>query len=163
MMETLGQAGVELASDFAFAVQLVLKKAMWPKAPLTAGGKRVFVGIESGTIAGPLLNGIVVPDSGGDYAHERPDGVIDFDARYMLQADDGTNIFLQSRGYRWASEDAMVRMRAQQPVAAHEYYMRVITRFECETGPHDWLNKHVFVGIGDKIPYGNIIRYFRIL
>jgi hypothetical protein len=161
-MSELTQNGVEPHFEFAFAARIVLTPAMWPQE-LPRGGKRVFVGIESGTFAGPDISGIVVPGSGGDYADARRDGVIDFDARYMLREDDGTIIYLQNRGFRWASEDAMDRMRQQQPLDPSEYYMRLSPKFEVEAGKHDWLNKYVFIGIGEKVPRGNIIRYFRLL
>ena len=32
-----------------------------------------------------------------------------------------------------------------------------------QPGKHDWLDKYVFVGVGEKIPHGNIIRYFKVL
>ncbi len=41
--------------------------------------------------------------------------------------------------------------------------MRVAPKFEVEAGKHDWLNKYVFVGVAEKIPRGNIIRYFKVL
>ncbi len=148
--------------EFAFAIRIVLTKALWPE-PLPRGGKRVFVGIESGTFEGPNIAGVVLPGTGGDYAHERPDGVIDFDARYMLRENDGTLIYLQNRGFRWSTPEAMAAMRAQQPVDPEAYYMRVHPIFEVEAGRHDWLNKYVFVGIGEKVPQGNVIHYFKLL
>jgi hypothetical protein len=162
MSELLTQAGVVPKLEFAFAVQITLTPALWPQE-LPRGGKRVFVGIESGTFEGPNIKGTVIGGSGGDYADARKDGVIDFDARYMLREDDGTLIYLQNRGFRWASEEAMEKMKRQEPLDASEYYMRVAPKFEVEAGKHDWLNKYVFVGVGDKIPRGNIIRYFKVL
>ena len=37
--------------------------------------------------------------SGADYATVRADGVVDFNAHYLLQADDGTYIYIVNRGY----------------------------------------------------------------
>jgi hypothetical protein len=162
MDELFTQHGVVPQLEFAFAVRITLTKAVYSEA-LPRGGQRVFVGIESGEFEGPNIKGIVVPGSGGDYADARQDGVIDFDARYMLREDDGTSIYLQNRGFRWASADAMARMKAQQPLDPSEYYMRLSPKFEVEAGKHDWLNKYVFIGIGDKVPRGNIIRYFKLL
>jgi hypothetical protein len=66
------------------------------------GLTRAAVYAGSGTIDGPLLRGKVIPMSGGDFPLVRPDGVIDFDARYLLEAEDGTLIYQQNRGSRWA-------------------------------------------------------------
>jgi hypothetical protein len=52
----------------------------------------------------------VIPMSGGDFPLVRPNGVIDFDARYLLEADDGGIIYMQNRGYRWGSPEVMQRL-----------------------------------------------------
>ena len=44
-----------------------------------------------------------------------------------------------------------------------EYYMRVSPRFDVAAGPHDWLNRHVFVGVAEKIPGANRIHYFQVM
>jgi hypothetical protein len=35
--------------------------------------------------------------------------------------------------------------------------------FETEKGPHEWLMRHVFVGIGRRRKDGNTIRYYALL
>jgi hypothetical protein len=107
------------------------------------------------------LQGKVIPMSGGDFPLVRPDGVIDFDARYLLEADDGTVIYLQNRGFRWAkTPQAAEKMNRNEPVADDEYYMRVSPKFDVPEGPHSWMSKHVFVGVAEKIPGANRIHYF---
>ena len=67
--------------------------------PLPQGSIRGFVSAAGGTVEGPRLNGRVVPNSGGDWALYRDDHTVGFDARYMLEADDGTPIYMMNRGY----------------------------------------------------------------
>ena len=147
--------------EFAFSVQVTLQPKIALGA-LTKGGDRYFVQILDGHFEGPRIKGKVLP-GGGDWAHIRPDGVMDFDARYNLQADDGTFIYLQNRGFRWGSAEVMAKLARREPVDPSEYYMRVSPSFEVRQGPHDWLSKHLFFGIGDKIPSGNVIRYYQLL
>lgn len=64
------------------------------------------------------------------------------------------------RGYRWGTRDVMDRLAAGDPVDPSAYYMRVTPRFEVREGAHDWLRRHVFVGVGRKTPTGNHIDYF---
>jgi hypothetical protein len=101
--------------------------------------------------------------SGGDFPLVRPNGVIDFDARYMLEADDGAIIYMQNRGYRWGSEEAMGKMSRNEPVRPDEYYMRVSPKFDVPEGPHEWMSRHVFVGVAEKTPGANRIHYFVVL
>ena len=67
--------------------------------PLPGGDQQGYTPPIGGTITGPRLNGIVVPRSGADYAIVRSDGVLELEAHYMLQADDGTLIYIVNRGY----------------------------------------------------------------
>ncbi len=93
----------------------------------------------------------------------RPDGVIDFDARYILQTDDGATIYLQSRGYRWGPPETMAAMARREAVPQDSYYMRVVPKFEAPAGKYDRMNRHVFVGVADKTPEGNAIHYYKVI
>jgi hypothetical protein len=97
--------------EFAMEVRLAFPRGqMIPNTP--AGGSRSAVYVESGTFEGPRLRGRAVPHSGGDYAYFRPDDVAVFDARYMLEEDDGTLILLNNRGFLWGRKpDTMQRLR----------------------------------------------------
>lgn len=148
--------------EFAFTVSIELTKPVWIE-PTSMGATRAGVWAASGTFEGPRIRGRVLPMSGGDFPLVRPNGVIDFDARYFLEADDGTPIYLQSRGYRWAEGDAMARMARNEPVSPDEYYMRVAPKFDVPQGPHEWLGKHIFVGVAEKVPRANRIHYFMLL
>ena len=146
--------------DYAFTIGIELTGARWIK-PTSIGMTRAAVYAGSGTIEGPMLRGKVVPMSGGDFPLVRADGVIDFDARYLLEAEDGAVIYLQNRGYRWAKTPvAAEKMHRNEAVGRDEYYMRVSPKFDAPDGPHAWLNKHVFVGVAEKIPGANRIHYF---
>jgi hypothetical protein len=148
--------------EFAFTVDIELTKPIWVE-PSSMGTTRAGIWAAEGTFEGPRIKGRVIPMSGGDYPLVRPNGVIDFDARYFLEADDGTVIYLQSRGYRWAEGDAMERMARNEPVGPGEYYMRVSPKFDVPEGPHEWLGKHVFIGVAEKLPRANRIHYFMVL
>jgi len=148
--------------EFAFTVAIDLTRPIWI-TPSSMGATRAAIWAAQGTFEGPRIKGRVIPMSGGDFPLLRPNGVIDFDARYLLEADDGTPIYLQSRGYRWAEGDAMERMARIEDVAAEDYYMRVSPKFDVPEGPHDWLAKHIFVGVAEKIPQANRIHYFMLL
>jgi len=151
------------ALDYSFSIAIELVPVKWV-APTAFGDTRGVVLAASGTVRGPKLNGRVVPMSGGDYALQRPNGVIDFDARYLLEADDGETIYLQNRGFRWArTPEIAEKMARREPVDAADYYMRVSPKFEAPAGRHEWLTKHVFIGVAEKLPTSNCIHYFQVL
>lgn len=154
--------------EFVFEVELQFTR-VHNLPDLPSGGGRGAVYVDSGTVRGPRLNGSVIPDSGGDWAAFRPDGVLATDARYMLQADDGSLILLRNQGFLWGRKaDTMQKIRAWifdggPEVPEADYYLRAHPTFEVSEGPHDWLMRHVIVGIGRRRAAGNCIRYYALL
>jgi hypothetical protein len=150
-----------LEHAFSISIELTGFRQVEPTA---LGDTRAAIYAASGEITGPKLNGRVVPMSGGDFPLVRPNGVIDFDARYLLEADDGTIIYMQNRGFRWArTPEIAARMSRNEPADPSEYYMRVSPKFDAPAGPHEWLTKHMFVGVAEKLPGANFIHYFQVL
>jgi hypothetical protein len=154
--------------EFAFEVRLRFTRVQ-NIASMPTGAGRGAVYVDSGEFSGPYIRGKAVPNSGGDYALFRPDGVLQFDARYMLQEEDGTLILMQNRGYLWGrNPDTMQKLRdmafaAGPTVDPSEYYLRAAPSFEVEKGRHDWLMRHVFVGLGERKADGNLVRYYKVL
>jgi len=148
-----------------FEYALTIKLELGPRkvvgnSPL--GGQRGYVEVIGGTFEGPKLKGIVLP-GGGDWPYIQPDGVIKFDARYILKEQDGTEIYVRNSGFRWGTPEVMKKLAEYQPVDMSEYYMRATPTFEVQEGPHDWLNKYLFFGIGERSREGNVIHYYKLL
>lgn len=153
--------------EFAMAVTLKFTRVqMIPDTP--SGGARSAVYVDEGVFEGPRLRGRAVPNSGGDYAYFRPDDTAVFDARYMLEEEDGTLILLHNRGFLWGRHpDTMAKLRrwafeGGDPVPHAEYYLRAQPTFETPRGKHDWLTRHVFIGVGERRPDGNHVRYYAL-
>lgn len=122
--------------------------------PLPGGGHQGYTPAIGGTITGPRLTGSVVPHSGADYATVREDGTIELRAHYLLRADDGTMIYIQNLGY-------LVRPRAGQDQPS---YFKLTPYFRVPVGPHDWLNRTVIVGGGERRsdPDRTLFRYYAL-
>jgi hypothetical protein len=154
--------------EFAFESRVKFTR-IYTVPDVPDGGFRTAVLVDEGRFEGPKLRGRAVPDSGGDYAHFRADDTGVFDARYLLEEDDGSLIYMQNRGFIWGRKpDAMARLRAWAfedgpPVPPEDYYLRAQPTFETPKGKHDWLTRHVFIGIGERKPDGNVIRYYAVL
>lgn len=109
---------------------------------------RAFEPVSGGEIWGPRLQGRVVPNSGADYA---TNGLLD--THLMLQASDGTWIYMNQLGYEHdETEDGSA-------------YFRVTPYFDTPAGPHEWLAKTVFIGTGERHSNPNhlIFHYYEIL
>lgn len=143
----------------AFTIELRLAPPVFLHTP-QLGVRHAAVHVLEGAVHGPRLSGKVLPNSGGDWARLRPDGVLELDARYSLQADDGTVITMTSTGYRWGAPELMQAQARGEYVDPEAYYMRVTPKFVVGEGPHEWLARHLFVGLGGRTAEGNRIDYF---
>lgn len=123
--------------------------------PMPGGASQGYTPAIGGSISGPRLSGSVVPHSGADYATVRTDGTIELSAHYMLQADDGTLIYIQNRGY-------LVR---PAPGSDQPSYFRLTPNFRVPEGPHDWLTRTVIVGGGERRtgPDRTLFRYYALV
>src|SRR5688500_1903432 len=107
--------------EYGFTISIVLSKPYWVKAG-ARGDTRAAIYAAVGTVEGPRLNGRVVPICGRDFPLSRPNGVIDFDARYVLGAEDGSISYLENRGFRWArSPEIAEKMRRNEALAFDDY------------------------------------------
>jgi len=150
------------ALEFAFRVRLDFPSGPRIRLPIRGGEQRGFVSVLHGIVTGPLLQGEVVAGSGGDWPLIRSDGVIAFDARYLIRAEDGTLIQVFNRGFAHAAPEVQSRLARGEPIDPAENYFRLTPSFETAPGPHDWLTRTVFVGIGEKHPNHSTFDFFAV-
>lgn len=151
------------ALDFAFRIRLDFPPGARLRFPVRGGEARGFVSVAGGSVAGPRLSGEVVAGSGGDWPLFRSDGVVAFDARYLVRAADATLIQVFNRGYAHASSAVQERIDRGLEVAAADNYFRVAPAFETGPGPHDWLTRTVFVGFGEKHADHSLFDFFAVV
>lgn len=130
-----------LIHEHAFDIRINFDRR-WSTGPVYGGGQIGYTSVGVGsTITGPLLNGVVVDNSGADWPVVRADGVVELNAHYMLQADDGALIYIRNLGY------------VHRKTPDGKTYFRCTPYFKApEDGPHAWLNQTVIVGIGQRRP-----------
>ena len=96
------------------------------------GGKARMIPITGGSVSGPKLSGTVLP--GADWSIMRDSGLATVEARYAIQADDGTIIQI----FNGATTRVGGALRADGVV------MITTPRFIAPEGPHAWLNHGVY-------------------
>ncbi|CAN5559924.1 hypothetical protein BH09PSE4_BH09PSE4_00330 [soil metagenome] len=136
--------------EFAFRLTTQMGQRMKFGTLPNGGSRRGFTATTGGKVEGPMLNGIVLPNSGGDYPIFDHDDNAFFDARYILQADDGTPIYMQLFGMRIGTPEVNKRLRANEVVPMTDYYFRTNPRFEVPKGPYDWMSRSIFIGSADR-------------
>ena len=95
-------------------------------------GERFIVPILGGHFDGPRLRGRVLA-GGADRQLLRPDGIKELDALYEMQTDDGAVITVHNR---------VLIDESAQP----QRYVRSVVSLRAPAGPHEWLNRRVFIG-----------------
>lgn len=116
---------------------------------LSSRGHRKFIPIQGGRFEGPGIRGVVL-SGGGDWQTLRTDGVLEIEARYTLQAEDGTLIGVHNRG-----------LSVRTPM-----YVRTRIEFEAPAGAHEWLNRAVFVGtlqVISRAPLTVLVSAFKVV
>ncbi|HWW63715.1 MAG TPA: DUF3237 family protein [Sphingomonadaceae bacterium] len=148
--------------EFVFQIEIELSKR-FRYGPTMWGLERGFVGVLGGTVKGPRLNGRIVPHSGGDWPTIKADHTAQFDARYLIEADDGTIVELRNRGIRHGDKAVLDRLQNYEPVDPSEYYMRLTPSFDAPEGPHGWLSRTVFIGKADRRESRSVFTYWAVL
>ena len=125
-------------------------------------GRRRIVPILGGTVRGPMMNAIVVPNSGADWQIIQPDGFSELDTRYTLQTEKKELVYVQNAGIRHAAPDVMKKLLAGQVVDPKLVYFRTVPKFETSVPELQWLTHNIFVGVGERMPNEVVIRFYRL-
>jgi len=154
--------------DFVCEVRMEFKERV-RFLPGTPKGTRNWVPPASGTVSGPRLNGRIVPYSGGDWALGRNDGVLELEAHYMIEADDGTPIYIHNTGYLYGRQEngqpvSLAERERRGFVVYPSTYFCCTPKFDAPTGPHEWLTRTVLIGTGQRFmnPDYTLFRYFAV-
>ena len=120
--------------EFAFEERVTIAPAV--VLGDTALGRRQYIGITGGTVAGPKLRGRVVP-GGFDFqlTYKGSDCTV-LSADYFIQAEDGTHIHVFNEGLSCPG--------AERPIFR--------PRLEAPKGTHDWMTRATFVATLDIEP-----------
>ena len=116
----------------------------------TPTGERRVVPISGGTFDSVEgWRGQVLP-GGADWQLLRSDGVLEVDARYVLQDERGARVQVISQGLRHGPPDVIAALARGEAVDPSQYYFRTAMRFETAAAALVHLNHVIAVGIGAR-------------
>ncbi|KAK5989235.1 Hydroalkoxylation enzyme phnH [Cladobotryum mycophilum] len=125
---------------YLFAVNITVA------APIVIGttplGFRQVYPITGGTVKGPKLNGTVA-NWGGDWGLTDSAGTFRPDARYIIQSDDGANIYVTAQGYAPPGSDFDAQI------------------FETGSEKYSWLNNALCVSSGEIGDNGVVLQVWQ--
>jgi hypothetical protein len=108
-------------------------------------GVRRIIPIIGGEVKGKDVNGKVCA-FGADFQIIRPSELIELEAKYAIETDDGAVIYVENRGIRFGPVELMQRQKRGEPVDPRLIYFRTVPRFETGAAKYRWLMEHLFIG-----------------
>jgi hypothetical protein len=134
--------GPELRIQYAFTITVRIGEVT------TAGdlghGVRRIIPIIGGEVRGEKVNGRVLP-FGADFQIIRPNELIDLEAKYAFETDDGAVVYVENKGIRFGPVELLERLKRGEPVDPKLIYFRTVPRFETGHENYRWLMEHIFV------------------
>jgi hypothetical protein len=130
-----------------------------------AGSRRVAI-VLGGTLegpgmpGGPALMGKIMP--GADYQIIHPDGFTEIDAHYVVQLESGDLIYVTNRGMRHGPADLIAKLNAGESIDQSKIYFRTIVSIETASKALDWMNRSIFVCVGERLPGEAVIHVYRL-
>ena len=107
-------------------------------------GVRRIIPIAGGEVRGDDVNGKVLP-FGADFQIIRPNELIDLEARYAFETDDGAVVYVENKGIRFGPVDLLQKFKRGEPVDPKLIYFRTVPKFETGAAKYRWLMEHIFV------------------
>ena len=108
-------------------------------------GVRRIIPITGGTVKGEGINGKVCP-FGADFQIIRPNELIELEARYAFETDDGATVYVENKGLRFGPIDLLQKLKRGEPVDPELIYFRTVPKFETGSEKYRWLMQNLFVG-----------------
>ena len=108
-------------------------------------GVRRIIPIIGGEVSGEAVNGKVLP-FGADFQIIRPSELIELEAKYAFETDDGAVVYVENKGIRFGPVDLLEKLKRGEPVDPKLIYFRTVPKFETGAEKYRWLMEHIFIG-----------------
>ena len=156
MTETLPPPLLEHICDIAVTIAPPIEIGQ------TASGLRRVIPITGGEVKGPHLNGKIL-NAGADFQLILGGGTqAHLDARYVIELDDGSRVFVENTALRFASLENSQRIMRGEPVNPTEIYFRCQPRLDANSAQWAWLSESQFIGSGRRAPDGVFLSFYRV-
>jgi hypothetical protein len=125
-------------------------------------GVRRIVPITGGEVKGRDVNGKVLP-FGADFQIIRPNELIELEAKYAIETDDGAVIYVENKGIRFGPVELLRRLNRGEAVDPRLIYFRTVPKFETGAEKYRWLMESLFVGSAARHADRVVIDVHRVL
>src|SRR6201996_1868964 len=127
----------------------------------TGTGVRRIIPITGGAVKGDI-EGKVCP-FGADFQIIRPNELIELEARYAFETDDGAVVYVENRGMRFGPVELLEKLKRGEPVDPKLIYFRTVPRFETGHPKYRWLMENLFIVSAARHPDRVVIDVHQVL
>jgi hypothetical protein len=106
-------------------------------------GVRRIIPIIGGEVKGEI-NGKVCA-FGADFQIIRPNELIELEAKYAFETDDGAVVYVENKGLRFGPVELLQKLKRGEPVDPKLIYFRTVPKFETGAEKYRWLMQNLFV------------------
>ena len=110
----------------------------------TGIGVRRIIPILGGEVKGADINGKVCA-FGADFQVIRPNELIELEAKYAFETDDGAVVYVENKGLRFGPVDLLQKLKRGEPVDPKLIYFRTVPKFETGAPNYRWLMENLFI------------------
>src|SRR3954453_20963359 len=108
-------------------------------------GVRRIIPITGGEVKGENVNGKVCA-FGADFQIIRPNELIELEAKYAFETEDGAVVYVENKGIRFGPLELLQKLKRGEPGDPKSIYFRTVPRFETGHAKYRWLMENIFVG-----------------
>jgi hypothetical protein len=124
-------------------------------------GVRRIIPIIGGDVRGDV-NGKVLA-FGADFQIIRPNELIELEAKYAFETDDGATVYVENRGIRFGPVELLQKLKRGEPVDPKLIYFRTAPKFETGAANYRWLMEHLFVASAARHADRVVIDVYQVL
>ncbi|MDO9561510.1 MAG: DUF3237 domain-containing protein [Bradyrhizobium sp.] len=133
----------ELATRYVFTLTVRIGEVT--SAGEIGHGVRRIIPILGGEVRGESVNGRICA-FGADFQIIRPNELIELEAKYAFETDDGAVVYVENRGIRFGPVDLLQKLKRGEAVDPELIYFRTVPKFETGAEKYRWLMENLFVG-----------------
>jgi Protein of unknown function (DUF3237) len=132
----------QLSTKYVFTITATIGSVI--SAGDVGHGVRRIIPITGGEVRGDISGKVCA--FGADFQIIRPNELIELEAKYAFETDDGAVVYVENKGIRFGPIELLQRLKRGEPVDPRLIYFRTVPKFETGSEKYRWLMQNLFIG-----------------
>src|ERR1700675_4578309 len=138
----------QLSTKYVFTITVTIGSVT--SAGDVGHGVRRIIPITGGEVRGDISGKVCA--FGADFQIIRPNELIELEAKYAFETDDGAVVYVENKGIRLGPVELLQRLKRGEPIDPGLIYFRTVPKFETGAEKYRWLMQNLFIGSGARHP-----------